>query len=101
MSEVLLGTCGWSYAEWEGILYPYGQNKLKQYSSIFATAEIASTFYGSTERGNGSRLGTENASRLRLLSEALSKHPWNETVKTFQVIQGFSSHSRVFKQLKT
>jgi uncharacterized protein YecE (DUF72 family) len=45
MSDILLGTCGWSYAEWEGILYPYAQNKLRQYSSIFPTAEIDSTFY--------------------------------------------------------
>jgi uncharacterized protein YecE (DUF72 family) len=51
MSEVLLGTCGWSYAEWEGILYPYAQNKLKQYSSIFRTAEIDSTFYALPQQG--------------------------------------------------
>ena len=35
MPMVLLGTCGWSYAEWEGILYPHAKNKLKQYSSYF------------------------------------------------------------------
>jgi len=40
MSEILLGTCGWSYAEWEGILYPYAQSKLKQYSSIFPPEEF-------------------------------------------------------------
>jgi uncharacterized protein YecE (DUF72 family) len=51
MSELLLGTCGWSYAEWEGILYPYAQNKLKQYSQIFATAEIDSTFYALPREG--------------------------------------------------
>ena len=51
MSELLLGTCGWSYAEWEGILYPYAQNKLKQYSSIFPTAEIDSTFYALPSEG--------------------------------------------------
>jgi len=45
MAEILLGTCGWSYAEWEGILYPQKQAKLKQYSSIFPTTEIDSTFY--------------------------------------------------------
>jgi len=44
MAEILLGTCGWSYAEWEGILYPQKQAKLKQYSSIFPTTEIDSTF---------------------------------------------------------
>ena len=51
MSELLLGTCGWSYAEWEGILYPERQNKLKQYSSIFPTAEIDSTFYALPSEG--------------------------------------------------
>jgi uncharacterized protein YecE (DUF72 family) len=51
MSDILLGTCGWSYAEWEGILYPYAQNKLKQYSSIFPTAEIDSTFYSVPKEG--------------------------------------------------
>jgi uncharacterized protein YecE (DUF72 family) len=51
MSEVLLGTCGWSYAEWEAILYPQRQGKLKHYSSIFPTAEIDSTFYRLPEPG--------------------------------------------------
>jgi uncharacterized protein YecE (DUF72 family) len=51
MSDVLLGTCGWSYAEWEGILYPYAQNKLKQYGQIFRTAEIDSTFYALPTQG--------------------------------------------------
>jgi len=40
-----------SYAEWEGILYPYAQNKLRQYSSIFPTAEIDSTFYALPQEG--------------------------------------------------
>jgi uncharacterized protein YecE (DUF72 family) len=51
MSDILLGTCGWSYAEWEGIVYPYAQNKLRQYSSIFLTAEIDSTFYSLPKEG--------------------------------------------------
>jgi uncharacterized protein YecE (DUF72 family) len=51
MSEVLLGTCGWSYAEWEGLLYPEKQGKLKRYSSIFPTVEIDSTFYALPEQG--------------------------------------------------
>jgi len=51
MSEVLLGTCGWSYAEWEGLLYPEKKSKLKQYCSIFSTVEIDSTFYALPEPG--------------------------------------------------
>jgi uncharacterized protein YecE (DUF72 family) len=47
----LLGTCGWSYAEWQGILNPQKQGKLKQYSSIFPTTEINSTFYRLPEQG--------------------------------------------------
>ncbi len=41
----MLGTCGWSYAEWEDSFYFRKQGKLKQYSSIFPTVEINSTFY--------------------------------------------------------
>ena len=51
MSDLLLGTCGWSYAEWEGILYSTKQGKLKQYSTVFPTAEIDSTFYATPEDG--------------------------------------------------
>ena len=51
MSEILLGTCGWSYAEWEGIFYPQNQAKLKQYASIFSTVEIDSTFYSLPKQG--------------------------------------------------
>ncbi len=46
----MLGTCGWSYAEWEDVLYPQKQGKLKQYSSIFSTVEINSTFYALPRR---------------------------------------------------
>jgi len=53
MSDILLGTCGWSYAEWEGILYPQKkkQGKLKQYTFIFPTTEIDSIFYRLPEQG--------------------------------------------------
>jgi len=51
MPQILFGTCGWSYAEWEGILYPHKQSKLRQYSSIFPTVEIDSTFYSLPREG--------------------------------------------------
>lgn len=47
----LLGTCGSSYAEWEGILYPQKQSKLKQYTFIFPTTEIDSILYRLPEQG--------------------------------------------------
>jgi uncharacterized protein YecE (DUF72 family) len=48
-----LGTSGWSYADWEGTLYPPGTTpagRLDEYVKHFTTVEIDSTFYG-TPRG--------------------------------------------------
>ena len=44
-----LGTSGWSYADWEGTVYPPGTppaGRLVEYVRHFATVEIDSTFYG-------------------------------------------------------
>ncbi|HKM75376.1 MAG TPA: DUF72 domain-containing protein [Candidatus Bathyarchaeia archaeon] len=51
MAEIAFGTCGWSYAEWEGIFYPEKSGKLSQYCKIFSTAEIDSTFYALPNEG--------------------------------------------------
>jgi uncharacterized protein YecE (DUF72 family) len=48
-----LGTCGWSYADWEGTLYPKGLQagaRLAEYARHYATVEIDSTFYGTPRR---------------------------------------------------
>jgi uncharacterized protein YecE (DUF72 family) len=46
LSELLLGTSGWSYNEWTGVFYPSAStNKLSFYSKVFRTAEVDSTFY--------------------------------------------------------
>jgi uncharacterized protein YecE (DUF72 family) len=44
-----LGTSGWSYADWEGTLYPpetTPAGRLAEYVKHFTTVEIDSTFYG-------------------------------------------------------
>ena len=52
MSEILLGTSGWSYNEWEGIFYMKGEKrKLRAYSRIFNTVEIDSTWYRYPSKG--------------------------------------------------
>jgi uncharacterized protein YecE (DUF72 family) len=72
MSDILLGTCGWSYAEWEGIPYPHAQDKLRQCSSIFPTTEIDSTFY--TLPREGMVLGwTRNTPRDFVFSAKLAQ----------------------------
>ena len=52
-SNIFLGTCGWSYKEWEGNFYQKqsSETKLHAYSRVFSTAEIDSTFYRNPSRG--------------------------------------------------
>ena len=52
--NIHLGTCGWSYREWEGNFYPKksSESKLRSYSRVFKTAEIDSTFYRNPSRGS-------------------------------------------------
>jgi uncharacterized protein YecE (DUF72 family) len=45
---IAIGTSGWSYAHWEGILYPVGvplRERLAYYCNHFTTVEVNSTFY--------------------------------------------------------
>ncbi len=52
MSDLLIGTSGWSYNEWVGVFYPTSTtNKLSFYSKIFKTAEVDSTFYAYPSKG--------------------------------------------------
>ncbi|GAV32141.1 uncharacterized conserved protein [Coriobacteriaceae bacterium EMTCatB1] len=52
--RLLVGTSGWSYAHWTGVLYPPGlpsAERLARYSQVFSTVEVNSTFYRTpTER---------------------------------------------------
>lgn len=50
--NVLLGTSGWSYKEWEEVFYQKGEKrKLRAYSRVFKTVEIDSTFYRYPSKG--------------------------------------------------
>src|ERR1051326_2731839 len=50
-SKVRIGTAGWSYKDWEGILYPPGMSRRKQHpleilARCFDLVEINTSFYG-------------------------------------------------------
>ena len=52
MSELYIGTSGWSYNEWTGVFYPNSAtNKLSFYSKLYQTAEVDSTFYAYPSKG--------------------------------------------------
>lgn len=46
MKEIRLGCSGWEHSDWEGLFYQdNGLPELEEYSHVFNTAEITSTFY--------------------------------------------------------
>ena len=50
--NILLGTSGWSYKEWEGSFYEKGEKrKLRAYTRVFKTAEVDSSFYRVPSKG--------------------------------------------------
>ena len=52
LSNVLLGTSGWSYNEWVGPFYTkMDKSKLRAYTKVFKTVEIDSTFYRYPSKG--------------------------------------------------
>ena len=49
--QIRVGTAGWSYKDWEGILYPAGMSRRKQHpleilARCFDMVEINTSFYG-------------------------------------------------------
>ncbi|MDE1852159.1 MAG: DUF72 domain-containing protein [Thaumarchaeota archaeon] len=52
MTELHIGTSGWSYNEWAGVFYPSTTtNKLSYYSKLFHTVEVDSSFYAFPSKG--------------------------------------------------
>ena len=46
--RVRIGTSGWQYADWKGVLYPKGlpqRSWLRRYAEVFDTVELNSSFY--------------------------------------------------------
>lgn len=46
--RLLVGTSGWSYAHWTGVVYPPGlpvERRLARYAEVFGTVEVNATFY--------------------------------------------------------
>ena len=48
---IRLGCAGWSYKEWIGPLYDPDKSMLQQYSAVFDTVEIDSSFYKFPDKG--------------------------------------------------
>jgi len=50
-SRLYFGCAGWSYKEWIGPLYDPGKSMLQQYSAVFDTVELNSSYYKIPDEG--------------------------------------------------
>src|SRR6516162_162368 len=53
MDRIRIGTCGWSYQDWQGVFYPEELSAgeyLSYYSDRYSVVEVDSTFYRSPGR---------------------------------------------------
>ena len=95
MADILVGTCGYSYNEWIGPVYPDGAKKeqfLTMYAGRFNTVELDYTYYAMPQASNIQHMADEAAG----LSFAIKAHQslthkvdgakWRDDAKTY--IQG-------------
>ena len=92
MKEILVGTCGYSYGEWVGPVYPEGTKKdqyLKLYAEKFDTVEIDYTYYAMPKAKNLAKMA-EDAPALSFALKAtdvfthkVDPYKWQDDAKTY------------------
>ncbi|MDR3020241.1 MAG: DUF72 domain-containing protein [Treponema sp.] len=92
MAEILIGTCGFSYNEWVGQVYPEGAKReqfLSLYAERFGTVELDYTYYSMPKAQNIRRM-TEEAPALtfaikahQTLTHKIDSAKWKDEAKTY------------------
>ena len=99
MAKILIGTCGYSYNEWVGPVYPEGTKReqfLPLYASRFRTVEIDYTYYGIPKAQNIQKM-VEDGPGLTFaikahqsLTHKIDSAKWKDEAKAYvQAIEGF------------
>ena len=93
MSEILLGTSGYSYNEWVGIVYPEGtkqQDFLSCYSGLFPTVELNFSYYSMPKPENLSKMLIDGGDTLtfaikahKTLTHEINPSLWENEAKTY------------------
>lgn len=94
MAELLIGTSGYDYPEWKGILYPTDLKReefLSFYAEHFNALEINYTYYGMPNEYQMSSMVTRSSGRLRFsvkahrtLTHSVNISAWRDDAREFR-----------------
>jgi uncharacterized protein YecE (DUF72 family) len=76
VADVLIGTCGYSYPEWVGPVYPEGTKPggyLACYAGLFPTVELDFAFYAMPKRDNLAKMLVDGGPRLTFSIKAFQE----------------------------
>ena len=80
-----IGTSGWQYADWRGVLYPkrFPQRRwLERYSETFDTVEVNNTFYGLPAVTTAEKWADDRAAGFRIRrQDELLRDPWQNAAR--------------------
>jgi uncharacterized protein YecE (DUF72 family) len=94
MSKILIGTCGYSYTEWVGPVYPEGTkapDKLRLYSGLFPTVELDFAYYAMPKAQNVAKMLADGGPDLTFaikahesLTHRVNPSAWEQDAKTYR-----------------
>jgi uncharacterized protein YecE (DUF72 family) len=94
MGKILVGTCGYSYNEWVGPVYPEGTkpaDRLRLYSELFSTVELDFAYYAMPKSENLAKMLIDGGPSLtfsikayRTLTHEVNPSAWEEDAKTYR-----------------
>jgi uncharacterized protein YecE (DUF72 family) len=94
MAQILVGTCGYSYNEWIGPVYPEGTkagDKLRLYSTLFPTVELDFAYYGMPKAENLAKMLVDGGPDLtfsikahKTLTHEINPSQWEGEAKTYR-----------------
>ena len=93
MAEILIGTSGYSYHEWVGIVYPEGtktKDYLAYYAELFPTVELNYSYHAMPKPENLAKMLADGGPKLRFsikahqtLTHIIDACKWEEEAKTY------------------
>jgi len=93
MKDIRIGTSGFDYADWEGVLYPSGTKKtsyLEIYSENFSTLELNFSYYAMPKAQNLTKMLDRTRPSMdfsikanKTLTHEIDESKWSENVKEY------------------